>query len=172
MHCRNCNKELPDGTNFCLYCGTNQVIKQVQEVQPLNQVTPQPAGNQQQSVVDKQKDNNHLANILCTISLGLYFIPIAIAFATKDIRFSSTNNPLYIAHIMMSFITPLSIMAAHVLMIIARVKCPKSTYAKVVMWIYIGIFNMLVIMAIVFIVYVGSSIISCCNDLSQNGLGW
>jgi len=27
-------------------------------------------------------------------------------------------------------------------------------------------------MAIAFIIYVGWSIISCCNDLSQNGLGW
>ena len=40
-----------------------------------------------------------------------------------------------------------------ILMIIARVKCPKSTYAKVVMWLYIAllIIGILILLLWIFI---------------------
>ncbi len=150
MFCRNCGKEVPKDSKFCSSCG------QLQEVAI------------EKPIVKEEKDNNRLANILCSISLGLYFgfpilsvimYGIAYGFSTSDA--TSTLSGFFGSII--SILSSLATLAAYVLMIVARVKCPKSTYAKVVMWIYIVLFAMSLITLIVIIFACAGAIASCSN---------
>lgn len=119
-----------------------------------------------------------LSNKLCTISLLLMFaVPIVvgvIVFIAETAGgaltgiFTSINNYSSSASsfgnlfstgsgIMVQLIgslTSLSRIAAIVLMIIARVKSPDSTYAKVVMWIYIVLTALMLVSYVLLVVAV------------------
>lgn len=152
MFCRKCGKEVPKDSKFCPACGELQEV--VQEV----------------SVVKKEEvANNHLANVLCSISLGLYFGMPLLSFIMYILAygFSYNDSASTIAGLfgsVISIISSLSTIAAYVLMIIARVKCPKSTYAKVVMWIYIVLFAMSLITLIVIIFACAGAVAACANS--------
>ena len=84
------------------------------------------------------------ATILCLISLGLHFIPETISgFLTsvleKISEASSVSNVSEIGTILISLLFGGSYIASWVLMILARVKYKESKFAKVLMWVYIGI---------------------------------
>lgn len=152
MFCRKCGKEVPKDSKFCPACGELQeVVKEVPAVKK------------------EEVTNNHLANVLCSISLGLYFgMPIlsfimyifAYGFSYSDSTSLLTN---FFGSII-SIISSLSTIAAYVLMIIARVKCPKSTYAKVVMWIYIALFAISLITLIVIIFACAGAVAACSSS--------
>ena len=111
---------------------------------------------QYQEQQDKKK-----ANILCTLSLILGFLgtivlPVILAGAESWFDADSASSEfiselLATANMIPFFLTGMCTLTGIVLMIIARVKYPRSTYAKVVMWIYIVgiiIYVILVIIAL------------------------
>lgn len=84
------------------------------------------------------------ATILCIISLGLQFIPETISglltsVLDKVAETSSVSNFSEIGSILISVLFGGSYIASWVLMIMARVKYKESKFAKVLMWVYIGI---------------------------------
>lgn len=155
MYCINCGKEVKKGTKFCSNCGTKQeeIVEKKEEI-----VATQP-------VEAKEEPNNHLANVLCTISLCLYFIGpwvfYFLAYVCGMATRANYENPLAM---MFATLGTFSGLAAYVLMIIARVKCPKSTYAKVVMWIYIGLFILSIISLVVLMVTCAGILAECSGS--------
>ena len=60
MICKNCNKEIADGSRFCEFCGSPQEVAQPASqpaAQPVNQVNAQPVnqGNAQQGTFGAQQ---------------------------------------------------------------------------------------------------------------------
>ena len=53
-----------------------------------------------------------------------------------------------------------------ILMIVARVKAPKNTFAKVLMWIYIGLFIFKIFLVILVILFFGALLASCASGLN------
>lgn len=105
---------------------------------------------------DEKAARKKKANILCFISLGLHFVPEIISGIFTAIMESisksagSSDITSTISMIMASLVSGTYI-ASWVFMIIARVKYKESKFAKVLMWVYIGILALYVIAAIVVI---------------------
>lgn len=120
-YCEKCGAKLESGATFCVSCG-NKIIST-----PVKQVT---------------SDDDKKANRLGIISLILHFgaTPV-IGYISKVAMFASADLSEFIAAVgvLACYITSL------VLMIIGRVKYPKNTLCKVVMWIYISLFAVVVI---------------------------
>ena len=157
MYCRKCGEKIPTKSKFCPSCGDSQEDSIVEE-KPVVEETP---------VVD-EKTNNHLANVLCTISLCLYFGMPLVSFMIYIFTFGlSFNDDSAVSAIgtfftsIMSLLSSVATLAAYVLMIVARVKCPKSTYAKVVMWLYIALFVMGLITLVVIMVTCAGILAEC-----------
>lgn len=69
MFCRNCGAQIPDGTNFCPYCGSNQTA-----------AGPEPLVRHQQG----EKPSTYLVlSIIVTILCCLPFGIIGIIYASK-----------------------------------------------------------------------------------------
>ena len=148
MYCSNCGEEL-NNNKYCPKCGTKQeeIVKD-----------------------DSVKPNNHLANVLCTISLCLYFGMPILSVIIYIITFGLTiNSDVTDSGVASLFLSGFSLVAwasritAYVLMIIARVKCPKSTYAKVVMWIYIALFVMGLVALVVMMITCAGILVECAR---------
>ena len=122
--------------------------------QPYQQVQPQYMGqqyqaNQKLSEIDlmtpeEKAARRKNASILCIISLGFHFIPETISgFLTSILenvtKASSISDSSEIAAILISLLFGGSYIASWVLMIIARIKYKESKFAKILMWVYIGI---------------------------------
>ncbi len=113
----------------------------------------------------EQSERRKKATILCIISLVCQFAPEVIGgllsgiIESVDELSSSSLEPLtYIS----SMIVGGTYIASWVLMIIARVKYKESKFAKVLMWVYIGILAASVI-AIVLIVAMCAYILKDCQ---------
>ena len=115
----------------------NQFMQQTPEgPSPYYRQTDPATGGSEDPGTRKKK-----ANILCSVSLGLNIIPfvlilILISSGSADIDNRELGNLL--ADLIVSLIGG-SYIASWVLMIIARVKYKESVFAKVLMWVYIGL---------------------------------
>ena len=102
------------------------------------------------------------ANILCFISLGLQVVPYilsGILAATSNILNNHDVDSLTtVLSEVLSSLTGGSYIASWVFMIIARVKYKESTFAKVLMWVYIGMLALGIIACVLFIIW-------CINEL-------
>ena len=148
MFCKECGNKIPENSKFCQNCGTSQDTIIVE-----------------QPKVENKKDN-HLANVLCTISLSLYFGMPIVAFLMYFFMYGLTDGELDTAladpfYGMFALLSMLARLASYVLMIVARVKCPKSIYAKVVMRIYIGLLILGVISFMLLMVTCAGMITAC-----------
>ncbi len=153
MYCSKCGSQISENTKYCIRCGAIQG----EEFQPSNvSVTEQPVINEQ-VITSQPTEDNHLADVLCTISLGLYFVVPCILTYIYEIF---SKAPFIV--LSLGILSLLSVLAAYVLMIIARIKCPKSVYAKVVMWIYIVLLVMSLLIGAIFIAACGA----CMNARS------
>lgn len=167
MYCSECGKELAENIEFCPNCGKNLKI---------NEVAISPVIDQTPVIVEKPKDNNHLANVLCTISLCLLIVvPILVFIILLIMSIINSNGdvspiiPAFLLFIVYGGIPCIiSVLGAYVLMIVARVKCPKSKFAKVLMWIYIGMIALCFISFLISIIACGASIVWCGNELSNS----
>ncbi len=133
-----------------------QYVQYGQPVPPNGQYMPpqqpqQPAPNQ----------SRKLELLLCILSLCLHFIPSMVsgglAYLIEEIS-SVKSDASSVIYSIISAIGSAGYIASWVLMIIARVKFKKSTFAKVLMWVYIGIL-------IASVVLIAVIIISCVNAL-------
>lgn len=156
MYCSECGKEIANGSLACPYCGKEVETKE--------------------AIVEERKDNNRLANILCTISLCLLIVVPMLLFVISMIpRIINNSYKTSIPMAFLSFIVSkgipytISVLAAYVLMIISRVKCPNSKYAKVLMWIYIAIAVLILIIFIISIIACGASVVWCVNEMGKFG---
>ena len=161
MFCTECGKKLTKNTKFCPECGKEVEVKEAVVETPVV-VEEKPV------VVEQPKDNNHLANVLCTISVCLYFgmplISFIVYFITGGIMSVGDDASTAIASFFSSVVGILSscsTLAAYVLMIVARVKCPSNTFGKVLMWVYIALFVMGIVMAIVLMVACVGMLAAC-----------
>lgn len=153
MYCINCGSQVNDDDKFCLRCGAVQKgdLQPNQVVIARTNVEPQPVAYEKTNT----PEDNHLANVLCSISLGLYFIMPSI-FTFISALLSSINVGIISSICLL--LSGVSVVAAYVLMIIARVKCPHSTYAKVVMWLYIILLCISIILWIIIFAACGTCI--------------
>ena len=143
-----------------------QSVKVTPPVQPAYQMPPQPAPAPQPQ---KPQENKKLELLLCFLSLGLYIggpmvsgIFVYLAGGISTITSGSTsdvaNSIGEVFTSILSMVGSASYIGAWVLMIIARVKFKKSVFAKVLMWVYIG----LLVLSVVAVVVV---VVSCINAL-------
>ena len=160
MFCIECGKKLVKNSKFCPNCGKEVEVKEA--------VVETPVAVAQPVVVQQPKDNNHLANVLCTISVSLYFGMPFVAFlfycVTGGIMSYGDDFTSAMASFFSSIIgilSSLSTLAAYVLMIVARVKCPQNTFGKVLMWVYIALFVMGILTTIVLMVTCVGLLASC-----------
>ena len=91
----------------------------------------------------EQSERRKKANILCIISLVCQFAPEVLAGIFSGIVESiddlSSNSSLEPLTYVSSTIVCATYVASWVLMIIARVKYKESKFAKILMWVYIGL---------------------------------
>ena len=127
MKCDKCGYLLIEGDNFCRNCGkTITITPTVQQVNIPQQV---PA-------VKNIKDDNGKANLLCVLSLLLYFLAPIIFIVIDIVLALLLENANYLG---VSGFSVLCRLAGFILMIVARVKYPNNMFAKVLMWIYIAL---------------------------------
>lgn len=133
-----------------------------------------------ETLEDKKK-----ANLLCIISILLFIVPsliaiiMAIVIASIDLSSggnllsslysASLNSPvdlgitsqiMGISYVVMMGISHFARIASFVMMIVIRVKYPKNTFGKVLMWIWIvGI-----LIVISFVIF---AVVSCINFISS-----
>ena len=112
----------------------------------------------------EQSERRKKATVLCVISLVCQFAPELITGVFSGIAeslddLSSSLEPLTYATSMVALGT---YVASWVLMIIARVKYKESKFAKVLMWVYIGILAASVI-AIVLVIAMCAYMLKDCQ---------
>lgn len=118
---------------------------------------------------DPEKDRKN-ANTLCIISLICYFVPGLINFIYTFVTLSSVADYESYEYTggggsyLLSGLNFLAFIAAWVLMIVARVNYPNSKFAKVLMWVYIGLFILGIIATVVIIVTCAATLSAMCPD--------
>lgn len=137
-YCKSCGAKLDDSVKFCTECGNQLIVVDNNTIINNNTIQTQPV-NQVET-----PEEHKAGNTLGIISLCLYFggplITFLISFAVGfGSGISGTSSSAYTSiTTLLSSLSGISGLAAYVLMIIGRVKYPKNTLCKVVMWIYIG----------------------------------
>ena len=157
MFCTECGKKNANNTKFCPYCG-KKAKETIVETQYITE-----------NVVEKSQDNEQIANTLCTISVSLYFgmpvLTLMIYILTGGFMgysYGSSAIGGFITSIT-SILSSMARIAAYILMIVARVKCPNNIFGKILMWVYIaliamGIFTSITLATLLiwFLIYCGS----------------
>ena len=133
MYCKNCGKKLSNNENFCTNCG-------VEKTNIINSDT---------TITNEELKEDNNCNILCGISLLLY---LASDIILLPLLTNNSDNS--------SGILGISSLVGLVLMIIARVKYPKKTFPKILMWLYIA----KIIIAIILLIIVCIACVSCVNN--------
>jgi hypothetical protein len=135
--------------------------------------TPAPAAPAAPNQPKAKTPEDELANKLCIASLICYFGPTVLSVffaplmgAFEDVLDSSSSPVGNVFTLPIGAILGLAPIAGIVLMIIARVKAPKNTFAKVLMWIYIGLFILEILVAVAFILFFGALLASCASGLN------
>lgn len=146
MYCRNCGTKIEDNESFCTNCGTPKT--------DINNEVPTKVEVKNDEMSPEDTKN---ANLLCILSLVLTFGSDAILGIIMVI-FPPIGTIL-------SSISPLCNLAGLVLMIVARVKYPKSKFAKVLMWVYIILF----ILGILAIVLIIAACMYACGTMDTSG---
>ncbi|MCR5529643.1 MAG: hypothetical protein K6F49_10540 [Saccharofermentans sp.] len=171
--------------NFCGECGEPKVIAASFAPKPADvpastpapvpapvqaQEEPSKAPQSNTSAKGETREEKKAAEKMCIISLVcMYASPVV--FGTMFYGLESLGESLgsdiisYLA-LIPGLIYCLSGIAAIVLMIVARVKYPKNTFAKVVMWIYIGQAILSVVATILTIIFCAASFSYCVNEFN------
>ena len=114
----------------------------------------------------EQSERRKKATILCIISLVCQFAPELITGVFSGILESvdelASNSSLEPLTYVFSLLTGGTYIASWVLMIIARVKYKESKFAKVLMWVYIGILAASVI-AIILVIAMCAYMLKDCQ---------
>lgn len=165
-YCSKCGKQLDDNDKFCTECGEQLVKNEIpvaySQTQQVNSTTIYPNGETE----EERKEGNKLG----IISLCLYFgAPVVSFILSLIVGFIAgvTKTTTYSISPLTTLIGSLSGiagLAAYVVMIVGRIKYPKNTLCKVVMWIYIVL---LILCILAFILLIAFCYITCITtDLS------
>ncbi len=147
MKCSRCGEELIPGDKFCTNCGYS--INEAVQANPIQTNTIQSTTIQPQNAYayDTKK-----ANQLCIISLLLYFVaPLVIGIVGVLLDFLFKSEALGTGFSGLGVVTRI---AAFVIVIVARAKYPTSKFAKVLLWVYIGLLIASFVLIIVLIILV------------------
>ena len=165
------NQQSPYGQPYGQPDYSQQVNQQMPYGQPgMQPMSGAPAGNSIDPVADEQ------AKKLSWISLICYLAPIVLGIIgtilNTIVQGSSLPSDTYynVVSGVLGSAGGASRIAAWVLMIVARVKCPQNKFAKVLMWVYIGILIASVLAAIVLIIFLAAMCHACTEDCSGMGL--
>ena len=148
MICSNCQKEIEETVNFCPKCGkkiekdsiqNNTTNSQAEKNDSFQEINP--------ATVEVITDENEKANVLCLISLCLFYMG---------------SFFLSLIPVLGKILTPLSPLAAISIMIYVRIKYPSNTFGKVLMILYI-INTILLILGFIFLLFLCNSIARSCN---------
>ena len=148
MVCSNCQKEIEETVNYCPKCGkkieknsiqNNTTNNPTEKTVPSEEINP--------ATVEVITDENEKANVLCLISLCLFYMG---------------SFFLGLIPVLGKFLTPLSPLAAIIIMIYVRIKYPSNTFGKVLMILYI-INTILLILGFIFLLFLCNSIARSCN---------
>ncbi len=143
MKCEKCGNDINPNEKFCTNCGNPVPVVE----QPTPEVVTSPV----------PVDTNEQANRLCIISLILYFGSSLIA---GIINFVIGDSGLSNAITSLAALGPL---AGIILMIVAKVKYPDNKFAKVLMWVYIGLTVGAIVLAIIAVVF----FVALCGSLAE-----
>lgn len=92
MFCRQCGKELTDGTKFCNGCGAPQgTNEQQQEAPQQQQETPQQQYSQNNTHNQSNTQDNKIMNIL---AYWLFFLPLVSTPVTQEGKFHANQGLL------------------------------------------------------------------------------
>lgn len=161
MICRHCGKEHGGEGEFCPFCGLRN---DAGEAALLSSENAEPVPVSGTDHVDKPQ-----TKLLCILSLIFGFGAPAVVYAGNellDILFRDVSFMQKMTDLTneIAFLFPV---AGLVLMIIARVKDPKSRFGKIVMWIYIAATILTVILAIILIFAFVYAMVSCCESFKN-----
>lgn len=116
---------------------------------------------------EERSSRKKKANLLCFISLALHFVPEMLSGAFRAIieqagRSSDIASTTEFFTSAFALFTGGAYIASWVLMIIARVKFKESKFAKVLMWVYIGILA-LGVLAVILVIAMCAYILKDCH---------
>lgn len=118
---------------------------------------------------------DQLAEKLCIASVICYFgAPILSSILSSITDFTSTISSSTGVDDLFSnamlwpigLVLGLGPLAGVILMIVARVKAPKNTFGKVLMWVYIVLFILKVLAVIALILLFGALVAACAGNLN------
>ncbi len=147
-----------------------QAEAQVPPQQPVYQqpMYQQPMYYQPAPVAEDPAAKSRLAKKLCVISLILYGAAPAVFSTIAWMSDSGLFNYFDDAIVgVSSLLSSAAYIAAWVLMIIARVTDKKCVFAKVLMWVYIGMLILAVVTVIILIIACVEAMRSCGDSLSN-----
>lgn len=138
---------------------------------PSEVVPPAPSAAPNQKA---KTPEDELATKLCIASLICYFgAPVlsSILSSVSDFTssFSSSSVDDLASNVMfwpIGLVLALGPLTGIILMIIARVKAPKNTFGKVLMWVYIALFILKVLAIIAIILLFGAMVAACAGNLN------
>jgi hypothetical protein len=160
MKCNKCGKELKENDKFCPECGqvVNEIKEEVKEEIKKEEVKPQEPVIEEKRIVSGMKNDT----FFCVLSLIFYIGGPALSklflmFKSYSSIFETIAN-----------ITRLFPLIGFGLVIYAKVKYPKSKFAKTLLIIYIILFAI----AIVYIIIVVVACYLILKDCSNSSLGF
>ena len=157
MNCQKCGTIINDGDSFCTQCGTPVKIETSNE----KIVTNQP--EQSKDVFDENIKGNKLCILSLILKYAVGFIGGGIIELFSNIFPSVSDSVADLIFGTLFSLVGISSLAAFVLMVVVRVKYPKNTFGKVLMWIYI----VEIILAIIAIVLIFLMCMACANSLDE-----
>lgn len=118
--------------------------------------------NYENKNLNLNNNNESLPNFLCGISLVCMYVPTLLLTILTSIEINFDYMSV------LNIFASLTSLAAWIIMIYVRVKYPKNTFGKVLMWFYIFSTVISIVRMIIIMVLCGASFeafISCCQDL-------
>lgn len=159
MICKKCNSNNEKDSIYCQNCGA-KLEKEKKEEQAVEKTEAKTVSTNTESDETRKKN----ATTLCVISLILmYGFPIIMGVIAGVVS-ALNSSALDILYNVIGSFSSLSSIAAIVLMIVARVKYPESTFAKVLMIIYIIQVVIGIIVGIILLFACAALMASCANS--------
>lgn len=151
MKCKNCNHELNENVNYCPECG-----QKVDEIKV--EVTKKEIVNEEKRI------NKNMSNDTFFCVLSLLFLTVGSSLATFFYQLAEKVGSLEI----LGKVFTLSPFIAFALAIYAKVKYPKSKFAKVLFIVYL----VLIVLAILYIVFVVVACYFILRGCTDSNLGY
>ncbi len=161
MICRHCGKEHVGEGEFCPFCGLKN---DAAEGEVLSTADSDNAPPEEEMHGDKPQ-----TKLLCILSLIFGFGAPAVVYAGNELLDILFRDVSFVQK-MTDFAGEIAVLfpvAGLVLMIVARVKDPKSKFGKIVMWIYIAATILAVILAVILIFAFVYAMVSCCESFKN-----